>query len=183
MRFERVGRTITVMSEEYNPYAPPKQTSTPPDNEGVWRKDGWLVVSHAAELPTQWCVKTNEPATRVTTLWDMGAQFKGFVYTREVGLKESLYHRRLLRSRIALAAICSGLPLSVFCVLADWMFDPGFESSMYLLPVAIVLLSVGVVCLFINLIQLSAPLITRTHGYIHGVHPDFLARFPEWPRS
>lgn len=174
-----------MVSQQHNPYTPPRETEPPPELEGVWRQGDWLVVSHSAKLPTEWCVKTNEPTTRTGTLWDLGVQYKGWLYTLKFGLKETLYQRRLWRTRIMLASLVVGLPVSAVSVLSDLWF-PNLVSDLAAigaLAASICLVLIGFISSVIDLMQIS--LISRTgkHVFIRGAHPDFLARFPEWPRS
>ena len=157
---------------------------------GVWRSGKRMVMAEDAELPDR-CVKTNRPAdgewADIRLQWHHPALYlvllvnlvvyfivAYFVSTRvvvHVGITLPVLASARRARRLTWALLLAGLAL---CVLAATVPLP-----LLLWPGgALMVLSIPIFFLRGRLIWASR----IEHGYVWvaGVHPDYLARLPEW---
>lgn len=193
------------MSEAHNPYAPPKEPLEPaPDSNGVWRSGELLVVSHDVLPNTDWCIKSNEPATNQMTFsfswhhpgWYWLAPLVGLyvlalpIVTRQItipfGLNQKHYRRRVWRMIAGQGCLVLAVTLFLTSIYSNFIGVAAEMNEMMLRVFLLatsgcscVLLVVGATFLALNFYELRAVRITSGHTYICGAHPDFLARFPE----
>ena len=160
--------------------------------EGVWRSGDRMVMSIGAELPDR-CVKTNLPAggqwAEIRLSWHHPALYlvvllnlilylivAYFVRTRvivRVGLTESALSSARTARRLMWALLLSGL---AFCVAAV----PTSVPQLLWPGVLLMLLAIPVYFLRGRIIWASK--IEPGYVWIGGVHRDYLAALPEWPR-
>lgn len=193
------------MNIEQNPYSPPTEISTdPPQTAGVWRYDNSLFISHDAELPLQWCVKTNQPTTDSVDIWlwrgSIAAPSRSLLFS--LGLNDSMARGRRLRKQFGVGGVIfvvAGLVLIVMrlaiitSLFQDTSGDPPYEpvalfriellTLLFVCFFQLVVILIAAGCLIFNFLQIFVWKVTTTHVFLYGVHPDFLERFPDWPRG
>lgn len=178
---------------DHNPYAPPTVSPPPNDAVGVWRYDESLVISKQAEVPTSWCVKTNQPTEHTVEIYhDWNVKVT-------LGLSQSEKQLREWRTAVIYRTIAASVVLTIGCSLilawALWfniveqmaVFDIRIIAGV--IAVMIVGLLVALACVIaaailgiLNAQQIFVYWTNRHHIYISNLHPDFLARFPDWQR-
>jgi len=158
---------------------------------GVWRAGNLLVLAEDAELPDR-CVKTGLPAeggwVEVRLRWHhpalylvllagiilyfIVAYFASTSVVVRVGITDRALSAARRGWRLTWALVLLGIAL---CVAAAYgvplLWAPGLALMVVAIPV------------FLLRARLVWP--TRIeHGYVWlaGVHPDYLAQLPEWPR-
>lgn len=121
------------MQKSTNLYAPPETPTGKPHTEGIWRYGNLLAVAHSAELPTQWCFKTNEPTTHVGSLFLGAKLFSDRKWFLSFGLNEQLAKRRVWRQRIAIASFLAFTavltPVATFAMLHSQFLIPQYLGS------------------------------------------------------
>ncbi len=185
-----------------NPYAPPQNFAgyqpqqQPGATQGLWRQGNILVMHKMAPLPPI-CVKSGQPATqwlkrnlRWHPQWIIALiLIHIFVYaivamimqktaTIHIGLTDEWMARRKTRLMIAwllgLGSVAIGVLSVVIAVNLD---EPGY---LFLLMLAVFVL-LGALIYGQYACSLVRPQrITDQYVFLKGVHPDFLARLPEW---
>jgi hypothetical protein len=181
-----------------NPYAAPDSSyedvaATLMGSEGrLWRQGKLLVMERDAALPDR-CVKSNEPCEgRLKRLlrWHHPAIYlvilaNILIYaivaslvshraTIHIGLSDEWQRRR--RRNIAIGWLTALVGIGLMCSL-------GFadETALpFLLISGIVLVFGGLLFGMYGSRMVSPKKIDRTHIWLRGVHPDFLASLPEW---
>jgi hypothetical protein len=160
---------------------------------GVWRSGEHMVMAEDAELPDR-CVKTDRPAdgewADVRLRWHhpalylvllvgpivyfIVAHFASTLVIVHVGITTAALASARRTRRLAWALLVAGIAFWVAAASAALMLL-GWAGG------ALMLLSIPVFFLRGRLIWATR----IEHGYvwIAGVHPDYLARLPEWPRD
>ncbi len=181
-----------------NPYAAPDSSfedvaTTLFASEGrLWRKGKLLVMERDAVLPNR-CVKSNEPCEgrlKRVLRWHQPAIYlvilaNILIYvivativshraTIHIGLSEEWRGKRRRNIAIGWLTALAGIGL---------LFSMGFADETvlpFLLVSGIVALVGGVLFGMYGSQMVTAKRIDRTHIWLRGVHPDFLASLPEW---
>lgn len=185
-----------------NPYAAPQTFAgyqpqpQPGAMQGLWRKGNILVMHKMAPLPPI-CVKSGQPATQWLKRsmqwhpqWIALTIFAGLlVYvilamimmqraTIHIGLTDEWMARRKTRMMIAWLLGLGSVAIGVLGIVIAANTDR--SEFIGLLPIAIFLL-LGALIYGQYACSLVRPQrITDQYVFLKGVHPDFLARLPEW---
>lgn len=187
-------------TEERNPYEAPNRSENEEPGEGIWRSDNLLVISHSTEIPNDWCIKSNEPTSSVGWMIFGPKLFATGNPAIAFGLSDRLAFRRVWRQRLAGLGFMLCMAICISSLLYLWRvvsMPPPIEPAtadldllVWRIITALSAFVVGMLCnlvsmivVLVNYFQLSVNRRTKTHFFIKGAHPDFLARFPEWPRS
>jgi hypothetical protein len=162
---------------------------------GIWRDGNQLVMSQDAELPYV-CIKTNRPAdvwlprtvswypkwTLVLLplgliVWLIVAGVLRRQATIRVGLCESRRAGRVWTIVLA----WGGVVLSLGLLILGAILEKRQPEAVWLIPVGIVLFFGSAIVGATLPTIVSAAYLTEDHIWLKGVHPDYLARFPEFP--
>jgi len=184
---------------EFNPYASPQAESLPvlwaadPEEGGVWRDGSRLVMLKTAELPDK-CVKSNEPAhgrqlkrklhwhhplIYVAVLQLMIYVILAIIFTRRatiyIGLSERWFRKRRRAILIGWVAALSGLAL-----IAAPFIVSGNDADPYVVVGGFLVFLVGAIYGGMASRMVVAVRITKTHVWLRGIHPQYLAELPAW---
>jgi hypothetical protein len=162
---------------------------------GIWRDGNQLVMTHDAELPYV-CIKTNRPAdvwlprtvswypkwTLVLLplgllVWLIVAGLLRRQATIRVGLCESRRVGRVWTIVLAWGGVVLGLGL----LILGAVLEKRQPEAVWLIPVGIVLFFASAIVGATLPTIVSAAYLNEDHIWLKGVHPDYLARFPEFP--
>ncbi|MBL8889055.1 MAG: hypothetical protein JNL67_03695 [Planctomycetaceae bacterium] len=191
------------MSSSYNPYQTP--VATPPPfpayagppvaglDGGLWREGNLLVMDKRATLPPR-CVKSNVPTNRTlkrSLSWHHPAVFITIlagllIYviialivrktaTIHIGLSDDWFAKRRLTIAVSWMIVLAGIALFVAGIsLADRS-----NNLIFLVPVSLLVFFGGAIYGLIGSRMVAPTKITDTHVWLKGVHPDYLAQFPD----
>jgi hypothetical protein len=162
---------------------------------GIWRDGNQLVMTHDAELPYV-CIKTNRPAdvwlprtvswypkwTLVLLplgllVWLIVAGLLRRQAMIRVGLCESRRVGRVWTIVLAWGGVVLGLGL----LILGAVLEKRQPEAAWLIPVGIVLFFASAIVGATLPTIVSAAYLNEDHIWLKGVHPDYLARFPEFP--
>jgi hypothetical protein len=190
------------MPAEVNPYAPPKLagdyrpvSQKPASWDGLWRQGKLLVMHQRAPLPDV-CVKSNQPCHRrlkrslawhpwpiylliflhllIYLVVALIVQKKATIH---IGLSDEWFARRRIRIVIAWSVVFLSLVLFIGSIA---MVDQ-YPAAGFGILAGVLLFFVAAIWGLFAARLVSAKRITDEFVWLKGVHPDFLARLPEWP--
>ena len=167
--------------------------------DGVWRDGDMMVVARGASLPNR-CVSTNVPAeARLTKAYSWHPQWVyallispifyflfAMILRRKstIELPLSQRVRDVHRKGIIGAWICAllGIALIAFSFTLRSRLDT-FDLQMILGFSGLLIAIFGtIICL--GFAKLGTPVrIDKTHTWLKGVNPEYLATLPEWPAA
>ncbi len=165
---------------------------------GIWKDGKRLVMSKTAELPMV-CVKTNRPADawlRRKLYWHHPLLFAlavspliyvivALIVRQKADIRVGLCAERLKRRRWIMAgawlAAFGGIGLMVLGINLAGQGPRADDVAPFFIPAGIVV-AVASAIVGITLTRVVKPeRITREYVWISGVHPEFLASFPDFP--
>jgi len=168
-----------------------------PPRSGIWRDGQQLVMTRDAELPFV-CVKTNQPADvwlpRVVSWypkWSLpwllinplmflvAAVARQRQATLRVGLCRSRLVRRNWTMIAALIGVLLGLALFIAPLLWSDRRPANSEEVLIYLGILVLFISLALGGMLTNIVW--ATYINKDYIWLKGFHPDYLARFPEFP--
>lgn len=174
-------------SADPNPYESPKaelEGAPPPEAMGAWRQGDLLVVSRGFQLPLI-CVATNQPADG----YDREA-LDGLDRPLPLPLARSYVEFASQQAAIAVRTIQLGFVLLILVGLYYFVQVGGGVRRLAMVPdwLPPVAALIGVFALFGGSVWgraanqlLAVHHATDHHVWIDGAHPEYLARWPQWP--
>ena len=167
------------------------------DQAEIWRDGKLLVMRKGAELPYR-CIKTNGPADvwqKRTLIWSPWWVVVLILFNQLIGLLAYLLVRKRAKIRIGLCE--ARRAARVKAIWAAWLLpflgvglmgagvvavnnDPN-TPLVFLMLVGLLMLLAGLIITLTLPGGVKAQRISETHIWIKGVHPDYLASFPEFP--
>ena len=170
------------------------------ESEGIWRQGALLVVHKNARWPDR-CVKTNQPAeghsVKICLRWHHPAIYLiilagllPYVIVALIVQKTAVFHAgmapdvhrryRLLKTLAAIALLAAGI-LFVFAIARFEYYDSigRPERASIMLLSSLVLFIVGLVVLAVFGYPLRPAKIEGPYVWLKGVHPEFVASFPD----
>lgn len=166
----------------------------------VWRRGDLLVMDRHARLPDI-CLLTGQPATqrveREVSFYPNGSHLAlllGIVpylaalmclsstVRLELGLCEQMFQRQ--RYRILFGKILGGIgAAAIMAAIAFGAATQEHEMAVVMIAVGAVVGIAGLVLGFVGSWPVIARKIDTDYVWLTGVHPEFLAKLPEWPRK
>ncbi len=166
----------------------------------IWRQGRLLVMEKEAKLPFI-CVMTNQPALfwlTVKMYWHPPIVYvllifpclyllSGFFFQNvamiEVGLGEKTAARRfrLFAGSLSMTMLAILQFAAVFWLGSRHMGRTHRDGLLWVLALNGVLCVAAAIACAVLAKVVSPARITATHVFVKGCHPDFLARFPEFP--
>jgi hypothetical protein len=163
---------------------------------GIWRDGKKLVMTRTAELPNV-CVKTNQPADgwlRRKMQWHHPALYAlavspiiyiivALIVRQRADIRVGLCAERFKRRRWAMAGAWLVALIGIgLCILGVRMSAPGPNDVPPFLILGGILVVIIAAIVGITLTRVVHPeRITKDYVWISGVHPEFLASFPDFP--
>ena len=162
---------------------------------GIWRDANQMVMTRDAELPYV-CIKTNRPADvwlpRTVSWypkWTLVLVPLGLLVfvivagllRRQTTIRVGLCESRRVGRVWALVLAWGGIVLGLGLLLLGAVLEERQPEAAYLMPLGVVLFFGSAIVGDTLPTIVSAAYITEDHIWLKGVHPDYLARFPEFP--
>jgi hypothetical protein len=167
----------------------------PSRESGIWRDGNQLVMTRDAELPYV-CIKTNRPADvwlpRTVSWypkWTLVLLPLGLlvwlivagVLRRQATIRVGLCESRRVGRVWTIVLAWGGVVLSLGLLILGAILEKRQPEAVWLIPVGIVLFFGSAIVGATLPTIVSAAYLTEDHIWLKGVHPDYLARFPEFP--
>lgn len=197
------NQKVLPVASDYNPYQTPVAAPAPfqsyagqPDPGlagGIWREGNLLVMDKRATLPPR-CVKSNVPTNRtlkrslswhhplifVTILaglliYVIIALIARKTATIYIGLSDEWFAKRRLAIFIGWTIVL----ISAAMFVTGMMMSDKSDNFIILALLAVPIFFAGAIYGLMGSRMVAPKKITETHVWLKGVHPDFLAQFPE----